>query len=228
MIFLRQIVPQLSLLIIIALAIFTCAKDTVDFFTNTVFFHNFHEVVAGRAYRSGRLPANELEEVIRRHHIGTVIDLRHGWDKEYEDGRTEGDLVRGLGRKYRHVSLGSSKPVTRDKLDKLLEIFAEADGPILIHCTQGIHRTGVATALWMLNDGHSLKDSLSMLGLKYGYLQFVQDLKRIQHGQKTVDDVLWDYEDAQDIAFNKWANSYHHQGELSLPTLDSQLALASR
>lgn len=155
------------------------------------------------------MPAARLENVIRENGIRSVIDLRNGVGKRYPDGRTERELLQELGVSYANVSLGSSKPVGNYKLRRLLDIFRSSEEPVLIHCTQGIHRTGVATALWLLDQTDaSFEEATQQLSFFYGYLQFVQDWKEFKDQSETVDGVLWKYERALPMSFQRWVKAY--------------------
>ena len=63
--------------------------------------------------------------------------------------------MRGLYRGF------VAKPAQRAKIAEALTLVANADGPVLIHCTEGKDRTGWLAALMQLNAGASSKQVLS-------------------------------------------------------------------
>ncbi len=108
---------------------------------------NFHVVESGALYRSGQLSAQRLNAVITQYGIRTIINLRGAFPGEswYDD---EHGVVRQRSVQVEDLSLlpGAlpSPAVTR----RLVQIFQQADRPILIHCRDGSERTGWAAAVY--------------------------------------------------------------------------------
>ncbi len=106
---------------------------------------NFREVVPQKVYRSGQCSASKLRNMIERHHIRTVINLRgyHGGEVR----EAEQKLVDELGVKYVELNLKANAPLPPELLAELIDSIEAAQTPLLVHCRHGIDRAGTASAL---------------------------------------------------------------------------------
>lgn len=171
--------------------------EFTSFVSSVVYNNNFHTVEEGRFYRSAQMSNAELENVIKEKGIKSVIDLRFGKGEPEADGKTEKDAVREAGAAYYHVPLLGSRVPAHRRIEKLLEVYSKAEEPILVHCTSGTHRSGVAATIWLIdkvgkNPEAAAKEQLS---LQYGFVGFERDLKGGFQGYPTIDDIVWQYLD---------------------------------
>jgi uncharacterized protein (TIGR01244 family) len=161
---------------------------------NAIFRYNFHSVTPGRFYRSAQMPRDALAETIREHGIRTVIDLRLNEDAPDESGTTEAETARRAGAVYRHVPFSSSRVNQRASLLALLAAYRETPSPILVHCSSGTHRAGVASAIWLIEQaGWPPERAAEQLSMKYGFFQPERDLKAFLQGRPTLDRVIHEY-----------------------------------
>lgn len=128
-----------------------------------------YPVEPGRFYRSGQLTTEALKKAIEDNKIKTVINLRGAKPKEkwFEE---EFDLLERLQVSF--ISLGFDKDSIphRRNLLALIDIFREVEYPVLIHCDDGINRTGEVSALYQMVQLRKTKDeALEMLSSDYGY-----------------------------------------------------------
>ena len=119
------------------------------------FLHgNFHEVEPGAVYRSAQLSDEGLERKMTRYGIRTVISFRN---PDPEDVWYAEELAVCDKLDARHVSLAWSKEKlpAPESLAQLLDTINTADGPVLVHCQGGTHRSAVGAAAHLLSKGAS-------------------------------------------------------------------------
>lgn len=175
---------------------------------NLIFHNNFHEVVPGKFYRSAEMDSVELKEVLEKYRIKTVIDLRLGMKKSGEEER---ELVNLEGAKFFHVAMQGSRIPPISKIEELLKVYDNAETPILVHCSSGTHRSGVASSIWLLDkENSSAEEAMKQLSSKYGFFRWERDLKSFWQGQLTIDNLIWQYakaRKARKISFREWLAS---------------------
>ncbi len=174
------------------------------YLTTFVFDGNFNEVVPRRFYRSAQLSPSELKQVIDEHGIKTVINLRLGDDEEQ---RREAELVRSAGVRYEHIPFRSSRVPPRDQVETLLNAFDRAETPVLVHCTSGTHRSGFASAIWLLDYEHvSRREAREQFSNRFGYFEFERKLKAYLRGHPGLDTVIDRYITEADefTSFREW------------------------
>ena len=131
---------------------------------------NFHEVIAGELYRSAQPTASQIAGWQDRYGIRTIVNLRgpnpgRGW--------YEAELAEAKARGISVVDVGiSAKHELDDKVvEHLLDTFASAERPILIHCSSGADRSGLASALYLAAIAKSTEAAAeAQLSLYYGHI----------------------------------------------------------
>jgi hypothetical protein len=112
--------------------------------------YNFHWIVPGEAARSAQAYAGFLGPFLKRHHIGSVINLR-GANPKWSWWRTEKRVCAKLGVVHYDVMLSSKRLPTKEMLIILFEAFDSARAPLLLKCSGGQDRTSFAAALWLVH-----------------------------------------------------------------------------
>lgn len=172
---------------------------------------NFHAVVPGELYRSAEMAHERLAATIRRQGIATVVDLRNGPPDPDAGGRTEPDVVADAGATWVHVPMLSSKLPSKQRLLQLIDVLETAERPILVHCSSGALRTGVAAAIWLMAaEQQSPAVADDQLRIRYGYTRLESDLRRWQHGIDPLVTLLDAYADAyrqNPVSFRAWVEA---------------------
>jgi protein tyrosine phosphatase (PTP) superfamily phosphohydrolase (DUF442 family) len=134
---------------------------------------NIDTVVRDKVYRSATLGAADLAAVIRAGHIRTVINLRganpgHVW---YDDEVrvTAADHVRLID-----IPMSAIREPSPDVLAKLIETLKTAETPMLIHCSSGSDRTGLAAGLYRLLVEHEpVRIAVRQLSFYWGHFPWL-------------------------------------------------------
>lgn len=179
-----------------------------SFAANFVFQNNLHEVVPGRLYRSAAMDEDDLERIIREKRIKSVIDLRLSSAAVEPSGLTEKTVVEATGARYVSIPFSSACAKQKDRIQQLLDVYEKVETPVLIHCTSGTHRTGIAAALWLLEmEGADLSRAQEQISLHYGFIDAERRLKSYIQGEPTLDTVLTRYaadQQTEKSTFGAW------------------------
>lgn len=176
---------------------------------NLAFANNFREVIQNKLYRSGEMLEPHISETIKKYNIKTVIDLRLKNSQKINDyDQAEKAIVEATGASYFHSPLASTRVIRLHELDNLLKIFDKATYPIWIHCSNGTHRSGFATLLWLIaKEGYSFDTAVNQLSLLYGFFHIERTIQARSNGHPTQDSVVWEFANLSNhdkISFIDW------------------------
>lgn len=144
--------------------------DAHDLSNQDFSYDNFHTVVDGRLYRSGQIPTRRLGAYIKKFGIKTIINLRSKAERLVCCNGEESTALKA-GATMCYIPMSAGRASTSKEIIALLEIFDTAKEPLLIHCSQGINRTGEACALWCLEKNNMTnEDALKQFDSKFGYV----------------------------------------------------------
>lgn len=110
---------------------------------------NFHEVDPGKFYRSAQLTSEEMEEVIKKYGIKTVISLRGAPEHAYWY-TPQKEVLEKNGVAFKALWWAAEFFPPKEELIRYLDMLKTSDYPILVHCRVGADRTGLATAIYAL------------------------------------------------------------------------------
>ncbi|MFC1451864.1 tyrosine-protein phosphatase [Verrucomicrobiota bacterium] len=114
-------------------------------------------LTAGRLYRAGEMPPRVLKRVCRRLGIRTVVDLRHERDRRSRRRpklyarlvREEAEALQSIGVRYCRI-VGRQTP-PQETVEQFLDVVEnEANQPVLMHCEDGLGRSGVFAAIYRI------------------------------------------------------------------------------
>jgi protein tyrosine/serine phosphatase len=148
-------------------------------------YRNFRAVEDGVLYRSGQLPPDAFDRVIREYQIRTVVSLRDSYTDGPPPDLAEQRYCEANG--IRHVRISPepwSAPDGRvpaaDGVRAFVRLMDDRDRlkPVLVHCFAGIHRTGAHVAVYRMEfQGWSDDDAVAeMVAVEPRRSQFEQDL----------------------------------------------------
>ena len=165
---------------------------------------NFDEVDPGKFYRSAQLTPQELEEVIQKYGIKTVISLR-GAPEHSEWVKPETDVLAKYNVKFVPASWTIDYFPDRGNFLLFANALKEGPYPILVHCRTGADRTGEASALYQVEFMHLSKDEAIKSSLRFDHwhvekfhpakAEFVRRWKGLDEMVKNYDVCSADYRD---------------------------------
>jgi hypothetical protein len=137
-----------------------------------VFADNLREVRHGEVFRSGQMSPSRLGQVLADRQIRTVVNLR-GCCSDFPWYVDEARCTHHLNVAQEDVCLSAIRLPSPSELRRLLEVLGRTEYPILLHCRQGVDRTGLAAVIVkLLEPGVSLDGARRQLGLLFGYVPF--------------------------------------------------------
>jgi protein tyrosine/serine phosphatase len=133
---------------------------------------NFYEVDPGKFYRSAQLSPTELEEVIKKYGIKTVISLRGAPENSYwVPGQKK--VLEANGVQFHSFSWTTDFFPDTEQFKGYLNLLKTGEFPVLVHCRTGADRTGEATALYAIDYMKMPKEEAieKYLSFKYWHVQ---------------------------------------------------------
>ena len=115
---------------------------------------NFQTVEEGLFYRSGQLHGAGLSRRLEKHTIRAVVSLRDP-DQGESWYVAEISACESLGVEHFDVPWSKEALPSPESLVRLIDIFDSTEGPLLVHCQGGVHRSAVASAVYFLTCSNS-------------------------------------------------------------------------
>jgi protein tyrosine/serine phosphatase len=146
---------------------------------------NFHIVEDGQLYRSGRMSSEELEKSVRQYGLKSVLNLEGARPQKpwYREEVAELDRLHIAHYDFR---LSATRVTPPDQVATLLDIIRIAPKPLLVHCRNGVDRSGLASALYLAKLRNRDEDeAYGQLSLAYGHFQYLGS------ATEEMDDTYW-------------------------------------
>jgi hypothetical protein len=146
---------------------------TIGFEAYRIYFaSNWRTLLPGRVYRCAQLSHDEFVKRIREHDIRTVVNLR-GCCSDFDWYLGEARATSEQDIAQEDITLSANRLPPPDELRHLVEVIDRAEYPIVIHCRQGVDRTGLAAGvILLLTTDTPYPDARAQLGLRYGHVAF--------------------------------------------------------
>ncbi len=129
---------------------------------------NLHAVEAGLVYRSGQLSPARLASLVRDAGLRSVINLRGeqvgvAWyDQELR-------ITQDLGVTLINYPISARSVLSGEQMQKLSALIRDAEKPVLIHCSGGADRTGLACAVYCVDAGQPRNRTREQLSAYFGH-----------------------------------------------------------
>lgn len=141
--------PWIACLVVIALVI--AGVCCYEFFKYDFFPKRFGVVDAGLVFRSGQISPRLIKQVLEEHKIKTIVDLQG--EKHDAAHDAEQQAARELGINYYRYPLSGDGTGKIEHYAEALQTLVnseKAGKPVLVHCSAGTQRTGVAVAYYQM------------------------------------------------------------------------------
>lgn len=125
---------------------------------------HFRVVKTNVLYRSGQPRNRDLDQIKNEHGLKTIICARGGtrhplrgrWFRKERRWADQNNI------RFQHLRLSDKAATPGEAFDIALSIMADpSNHPVLVHCEQGFHRTGVLCAAFrVMLDNWSIQDAL--------------------------------------------------------------------
>jgi protein tyrosine phosphatase (PTP) superfamily phosphohydrolase (DUF442 family) len=183
----RYILLGLALPLVVVAAIAGAAFGVIEYDGNV------HAVKAGTVYRSAQLGPDQLVSVIHERGIKTVLNLRgDNTGSDWYDDEIRVSTKEGV----QHIDfrMSANHELSGTQMVALVKLMRDAPKPLLLHCKSGADRSGLASALYVLDSTQDADAAGDQLALRYGHFPYL--------GSKTVamNNSFRRYADARDKA----------------------------
>jgi protein tyrosine phosphatase (PTP) superfamily phosphohydrolase (DUF442 family) len=132
---------------------------------------NLHEVLPGEIYRGAQRSPQDLEKLVKRHGIRTVVNLRGTTNSPWYVEQCR--CIQELGIDQQDLNLSASRLPATQEMRKLVEILDKAEYPIFFHCRRGADRTGLVSVFAkVLKTQCGWEEARAQLNWRYGHVPY--------------------------------------------------------
>jgi len=131
---------------------------------------NLHPVVSGQIYRAAQPEPATLQRLVTRKGIRSVINLR-GCCPHLEWYTQEANATADLDLDQVDIAMSATRLPSAQSVVQLIEALDQAPRPLLLHCQQGVDRTGLASVVaLLLYTSTPLDQARRQLSLEMGHV----------------------------------------------------------
>jgi len=133
---------------------------------------NFRAVETGRVYRSGQLSEEEFARQVKKLGIRSVINLRgeNPGESWYD---AEAKVAKTLDVSLINFRMSARVVMSVEQMQELALVMNGAPKPMLIHCMAGSDRTGLASAIYCLEEGMAPTFVRLQLSTSFGHFPYL-------------------------------------------------------
>jgi protein tyrosine phosphatase (PTP) superfamily phosphohydrolase (DUF442 family) len=132
-----------------------------------LFAGNLQDVVPGAVYRSAQPQA--LAPLVDRLSLRSILNLRGPKPARAWYGAEERE-ARELGISLYSIRLSGRRLPSRQDLRRIVALLDTAPRPLLIHCRNGVDRSGLVSAIAVLLAGGDLAAARDEFAVRFGYV----------------------------------------------------------
>ena len=163
----RRLGPRLGVVLLVALAL-----GGAYFWHCHVRTYHLATVEPGTLYRDGNQSPCQFQTAVRKAQPRTVVSLvddNEVADPEKPQFEVEAEFLQDKGIKLERIPVKLGGWPTKADVDRFLQVVNDpANQPVLVHCAQGVRRTGMMVAAFQMSqmgyDKQRAKDSVLRFG----------------------------------------------------------------
>jgi len=111
--------------------------------------YHFAEVEKGVLYRDGNRGLREFKTALRKGNVRTVVMLNDDQEAQRDPFKTELEYLKDHSIEVVRIPVKLGGYPTSDQVRQFLEVLNDrTKWPILVHCAQGVRRTGMMVAAY--------------------------------------------------------------------------------
>jgi len=141
--------------------------------------YHFAEVRRGVLYRDGNRSMRQFEIALGKGNIRTVVMLNDDGEARKEPFASEIELCRQRGVRLVRIPVGLGRRPNTEDVRRFLDVMADKSShPVLVHCAQGVRRTGMVVAAYQMSEmglgAGQAKEAVLLWGRKWDRLADVR------------------------------------------------------
>lgn len=130
---------------------------------------NTHRVADG-VWRSAQPGPGQIADLVRRHGIRTIVNLRA--ERDCASYLLEEAACAKAGVTLVNFGIASRDLHSPQRYAQAREMFETIEYPILMHCKSGADRVGFMAAFYLLvHEGRPVEEAMRQLSLRYGHVR---------------------------------------------------------
>ncbi len=151
-----------------AVLFFVAVGVAIKWYSSNVWKFRFGIVEDGALYRSAQPSAKQLERIVARYGIRTVVNLRRSGTDDGANFQEEESAAKAIGIEF--INIPYTNDDAQEHIAKFLNVMCDsAKRPVLVHCSAGKERTGVMVAAYRISrHGWTLEKALAEME-DYGF-----------------------------------------------------------
>lgn len=155
----------------------------ISYFLKFKYFKNFYTVIDNKIYRSAQPDIYNIKQWQQQFNIHSILNLR---GQDFSSNDKNNNEIMSYSKKQLnslklyYVELSSDLLPTPTELNLIIDYIEHSPKPMLIHCKNGVDRSGLVSAIAKILNNYSVDDALQEFTWTKGFLPYrEQDILKI-------------------------------------------------
>jgi protein tyrosine/serine phosphatase len=136
-----------------------------------MFTNNFYTVVPDKFYRSSQPTVTDIKDWQKKYNIKSILNLRG--NKIYEEDPIAikiNEYSKQHNITINSIELKSSRVLSHMELQNIINILDKLPKPLLVHCRNGVDRTGLVSAIAKILDNQTVVEAMQEFAWFKGFM----------------------------------------------------------